>query len=173
MRKKRNSDMRAFDRLIGSWKLTGDATGLNSFEWMDGRHFLLQHVDMKYGGRRIQGLEVIGHLHRIDEKPSIEIRSRFYSSNDGLTLDYVHELAGDTYTIWFGEKGSDNRFKGKFTSDGNVYSGAWSWPGGGYLVTCTRVGCGKIMKSSISGRFCGTIPYRTPPGPNLRSARSP
>jgi len=98
----------------------------------------LQHVNMKYGGRRIQGLEVIGRIHRIDEKPSKEIRSRFYSSNDGLTLDYVHEIAGDTYTIWFGEKGSNNRFVGEFTPDGNSYSGAWNWPGGGYSIKCAR-----------------------------------
>ena len=131
-------DLKAFDILAGSWKLTGDATGRTRFEWMKGRYFLLQHVDIKYGRRKIQGLEVIGHLQGLDGKPSKEIKSRFYSSNDGLTLDYVHEIAGDTYTIWFGERGSNNRFKGRFSSDGDSYSGGWKWPGGGYDVTCTR-----------------------------------
>jgi hypothetical protein len=139
MRFKPNSDLKSFDRLVGSWKLTGDATGRNRFDWMKGGHLLLQRVDMRYGGRRIQGLEVIGHLQRVGEEPSKEIRSRFYSSNDGLTLDYVHELVGDTYTIWFGEKGSNNRFVGRFTHDGDCYSGAWKWPGGGYHVTCNRI----------------------------------
>lgn len=134
------TSLKSLERLVGTWKLTGDATGRTWFEWMKGGRFLLQEVDMRHAGRRIQGLEVIGHLQRIGEKPTKDIRSRFYSANDGLTLDYVHELTGDRYTIWFGERGSNSRFVGRFTPDGSCYSGAWRWPGGGYSVTCTRMG---------------------------------
>jgi hypothetical protein len=58
---------------------------------------------------------------------------------DGLTLDYVYELVGDTLTIWFGDRGSKNRFKAKFGPDGKTYSGEWKWPGGGYKATARRV----------------------------------
>jgi len=73
------------------------------------------------------------------EEPSPEIKTRFYSFLDGLTLDYVYELDGNDLTIWFGEKGSSNFYKGKFSADGNAMTGAWQWPGGGYSVTGTRV----------------------------------
>jgi hypothetical protein len=138
-----NSDLRSLDKLVGTWKLSGDVEGQIKFEWAEGGFFLIQHVDLKspsqYGGRRILGTEVIGHLQRVNEEPTSDIKSRFYSYLDGLTLDYTYELVGDTFTIWFGDRGSDNLFKGKFSRDGCAYSGAWKWPGGGYRMTATRV----------------------------------
>lgn len=107
---------------------------------MKGGHFLLQHVDLEYGGRKIRGLEVIGHEYPLEGRPSKEIESRFYDASTGLTLDYVYELAGDVLKIWFGPRGSNNRYLGKFSPDGNSFSGAWKWPGGGYKATMTRVG---------------------------------
>jgi len=87
----------------------------------------------------VKGIEIIGHQQRMGGKPSREIKSRFYEYMSGLTLDYVYELKGDSLTIWFGDKRSNNRFKGKFGSDGRSYSGEWKWPGGGYKMTATRV----------------------------------
>ena len=135
---KPNPDLKSLDKLVGTWSISGEAHGQIRFEWMEGGFFLIQHVDLEYGGRRIKGMEVIGHLRRLGEESSKEIRSRFYSSNDGLTLDYVYQLVGDTLEIWFGEKGSDNWFAGKFSPDGNSLSGKWKWPGGGYSVTGTK-----------------------------------
>jgi hypothetical protein len=134
------SDLKALDKLVGTWKVSGDPQGQVRFEWMEGGYFLVQHVELEYGGRQIKGTEIIGHLRRIDEAPSSEIWSRFYSTTDGLTLDYVYQLAGDALTIWYGEKDSPNHFTGKFSEDGNSYSGEWEWPGGGYKATATRVG---------------------------------
>jgi hypothetical protein len=134
-----NPDLKSLDRLVGTWKVSGEAQGQIRFEWMEGGFFLVQHLDLEYGGRKLKGIEVIGHLQRLGEEPSKEIWSRVYSFPDGLTLDYVYELADDTITIWFGHKGSDNRMKGTFSPDGNSFSGAWEWPGGGYQITGTRV----------------------------------
>ena len=58
---------------------------------------------------------------------------------DGFTLDYVYELDGNALTIWFMKKNSDNRYRGTFTADGTSYTGAWSWPGGGYNVAASRI----------------------------------
>ncbi|HZT77565.1 MAG TPA: hypothetical protein VFA27_13010 [Vicinamibacterales bacterium] len=127
------------DKLVGTWRLTGGAEGTVRFEWLEGRHFLIQHVDLTVRGRQIKGIEVLGHLHRVNEPPSDEIWTRFYSFLDGLTLDYVYELDGNALTIWFMKKNSDNRFRGAFTADGTSYSGAWSWPGGGYKVAASRI----------------------------------
>src|SRR5205085_8043911 len=100
---------------------------------------LIQHVDLRVLGRQIKGIELLGHLHRVNESQSEEIWTRFYSFFDGLTLDYVYELDGDALTIWFMKKNSDNRYRGTFTADGKSFTGAWSWPGGGYDVVGTRI----------------------------------
>ncbi len=134
-----DSGVQSLDRLVGVWNISGEAQGRVRYERMEGGFFLIQYVDIEYGGRRITGIEVIGRQHGMGEKPSPEIKSRFYKFDDGLTLDYVYELVEDELTVWFGPKGSDNRFKGKFSPDGNHLSGGWKWPGGGYKVTWTRV----------------------------------
>ncbi|MBV8474164.1 MAG: hypothetical protein JO107_07425 [Hyphomicrobiales bacterium] len=125
--------------LVGSWKLTGEAAGLIRYEWADGGLFLLQHVNLTAFGRAIKGIEIIGNLRRAGEEPTPDIWSRFYSFYDGLTLDYVYELDGREFTIWFMRKGSDNRFIGVLGDDGRSYKGAWAWPGGGYEVTGQKV----------------------------------
>jgi len=132
-------DLDSFERLLGTWKISGGAQGQIRFERMEGGFFLLQHVELEYGGRKIKGMEVIGHLQFPGEKPTSEIRSRFYSFLDGLTLDYVYELEGSRLQIWFGPKGSDNYFLGHFSETGNSFHGAWKWPAGGYEVTANRV----------------------------------
>lgn len=76
-----------FSRLVGTWQISGEAEGRTTFEWADGRRFLLQYVDIAYGGRQIKGLEVIGYLHPLGAKPTTDVCSRFYSFLDGLTLD--------------------------------------------------------------------------------------
>jgi hypothetical protein len=128
------------EMLVGTWKLSGDAEGQIRFEWMEGGMFLVQHVDLAVFGRRHKGIEILGHLHRVNEEPSAEIWTRFYSFFDGLTLDYVYELRDDTLTIWFGRKNSDNRYTGRFSKDRRSFEGAWQWPGGGYEVKGTKIG---------------------------------
>lgn len=129
--------MRALDRLVGTWDVTGGAQGTVTYEWMDGGHFLLQHVALGSGDDANTGLEVIGHLHPLMGEPSEHVHSRFYGS-DGATLDYVYELDGDDLTIWGDEIGSPAAFRGSFEADGDVLRGGWTWPGGGYECVSTR-----------------------------------
>lgn len=103
---KPSPDLKSLDRLVGTWKVSGEAQGQIRYEWMEGGFFLVQYFDFEHGGRKIKGIEIIGLLQRLGEEPSKEIRTRVYSLLDGLTLDYVYELVGDTLTIWGGEKGS-------------------------------------------------------------------
>lgn len=132
-----DEDMRTLDRLVGSWRVTGEAEGEVRYEWTEAGFFLLQHLDLVRDGHPIRGLEVIGHRHGFGEALSTDIRSRVYSFLDGLTLDYVYELAGDTLTIWGGERGSPSYYRG--TISGDAMAGAWHWPGGGYAISATRV----------------------------------
>ncbi len=134
-----SSALRALDRLVGTWQVTGDAEGTSRYEWMEGGHFLVQHFDLVHGGRAIRGFEVIGHFKGLDGETSEDIITRVYSALDGITLDYVYELDDDTLTIWGGHKGSESFFTGHFAADGRYYSGAWQWPGGGYSTTSTKI----------------------------------
>lgn len=129
--------MRALDRLVGTWQLSGDTTGKATYEWMEGGFFLLQHLDMTVFGHRVQALEVIGHRRPFGQEPSADIHSQVYDT-EGNTLDYVYELEGDTLTIWGGQKGSTSYFKGKFI-DADTNEGEWFYPGGGYKSTMKRV----------------------------------
>lgn len=130
--------MEELDRFVGTWKLSGEAEGTVRFEWMEGRFFLIQHVDLQQNGQTVKGVEIIGKLRPFGGETSEEIHSRFYDSM-GNTLDYVYELDGDEITIWGGGKGSPAYYKGKFSPDGNSMAGAWVWPGGGYETRGVRI----------------------------------
>ena len=135
-----NPDLKTLDRLVGTWKQTGGVEGTITYEWMEGDFFLAQHVDLEQYGQKIKGIEIIGHLQAFGEEPSKDIKSRFYSMLDGMTLDYVYELNGDTLMIWAGERGSPAYYEGKFSKDGNTLTGEWVYPGGGgYKSVSTRV----------------------------------
>ena len=137
---KPNPDLKSLERLIGTWKQSGEVEGEITYEWAEGSFFLIQHVDLTQYGNKIKGIEIIGHEAIFGAEPSTEIKSRFYSFLDGMTLDYVYEMEGDTLTIWGGEKGSPAYYKGTFSKDGNTLTGGWVYPGGGgYQAVSTRV----------------------------------
>ncbi|GAB3746697.1 hypothetical protein [Microlunatus parietis] len=130
--------VRALDRLVGSWTVTGGAEGTVRYEWGPGGFFLLQHIELIQYGQPVSGFEVIGQLRPFGEPSSTDVHSRFYDSL-GNTFDYVYELDGDTLTIWAGAKGSPAYFRGTFDADGTTMDGAWVYPGGGgYDSTMTR-----------------------------------
>ncbi len=132
--------VRSLDRLVGTWRISGEAEGQVSYEWLEGGFFLVQHVDLHQAGQHSKGIEVIGRERPFGAaEPGQDIRSRYYD-NHGNTFDYVYELEGQTLTIWGGERGSPAYFKGAFSDDGDTLTGAWTYPGGGgYSSTATRV----------------------------------
>jgi hypothetical protein len=134
-----DTELCRLDRLVGTWEISGEATGRVTFAWLDGGHFLQQDVDIVQAGEHVTGIEIIGRDRPFGaETPSAEIRSRFYG-NHGESLDYVYEMDGDTLTIWGGQKGSPARFRGRFSADGTTLTGRWVWPGGGYVATMSRI----------------------------------
>jgi hypothetical protein len=136
-----NPDLRALDALVGRWQLSGDTQGTVTYEWMEGGYFLIQKVNLRDAeGRTTTGIEIIGHERPFMSQPSAEIKSRYYGGSSGETLDYVYEVDGDTLTIWFGEAGSEAYYKGTFSSDRQVLTGAWHYPGGGgYQSIATKL----------------------------------
>jgi len=137
---KPNPDLKSLGRLVGKWKQSGGIAGEITYEWVEGGFFLLQRVELEHDGHKIKGFEIIGHPQAFGEEPSKDIQSRFYSYLDGMTLDYVYEMEGDTLIIWGGEKGSPAYYRGQFSQDGNTLIGGWVYPGGGgYEASSTRV----------------------------------
>ncbi|MEZ4642398.1 MAG: hypothetical protein R3E31_06615 [Chloroflexota bacterium] len=129
--------LQALDRLVGTWELSGDTTGIVTYRWMEGGFFLVQDIDIHLFGNHVKAVEYIGHLHPFGQEPSDDVYSRVYDTQ-GNTLDYVYELEGDVLTIWGGEKGSPAYFKGEFIDD-DMNEGAWFFPGGGgYTTTMKR-----------------------------------
>jgi hypothetical protein len=139
-----NPDLQKLDRLVGTWAISdpsgkGEISGQVSYERVEGGFFLLQRFDLLHGEHRNKGVEYIGHFQLFGEEPSEEIKTRVFSFLDGMVLDYVYELEGDTLIIWAGAKGSPAYFKGQFSADGNTLTGAWVYPGGGYESRMSRV----------------------------------
>ncbi|CAM5589458.1 hypothetical protein AB0H45_08210 [Streptomyces atroolivaceus] len=134
-----SAELKALDRLVGTWAVTGGAEGTVRYEWMPGRFFLSQHVELTQFGEPVNGLELIGNLRPFGEPAGADVVSRYYDSN-GNTFDYVYELNGDKLTIWAGAKGSPAYYAGTFSSDGATMTGDWVYPGGGgYTSTMTRI----------------------------------
>lgn len=132
-------DLNSLNRLVGTWQVSGDAIGTTKYEWTEGGFFLKQHFDLVHDGRAIQGIELIGHLHPFDGEPSTDIHTRVYSFTDGMTLDYVYEVAANTLTIWGGMRDSPMYYQGSFSKDGKTVTGGWQWPGGGYTANMTKL----------------------------------
>jgi len=135
-----NSGLRPLDKLVGTWKVSGEARGQLTYEWMDGGFFLIAHGDTEQGGQRTKHTEIIGYDHEAGAAPADVLTSRLYT-NRGDTLSYTHEVDEQGMTSWFGAKGSPAVFRARW-SDENTLNGAWEWPGGGYKLTMTRVADG-------------------------------
>jgi hypothetical protein len=100
------ADLKALgDRLVGTWKVSGEAEGETSWEWMDGGFFLIQRGWTRREGVEQTYIQIIGHDRMPGSEPADAISGPLYT-NHGDTLAYVCESEGDTMTIWMGEKGS-------------------------------------------------------------------
>ena len=135
-----NPDLKNFEKLIGTWKVSGELQGTNTFEWAEGGFFLIQHFDFEKDGHPIKGIEIIGHEKNFFGEESAEIKTRVYSFTDGMTLDYVYEMDDEgILTIWMEKKNSDGYMKGVFSEDGKMMNIEWTFPGGGYTATAVKV----------------------------------
>jgi hypothetical protein len=133
----RNPGLAALDKLVGTWKVSGETEGQLSYEWMDGGFFLIARGDTAQGGKRTKHVEIIGYDRPAGAAPAEVLTSRLYTDT-GDTLSYTHEVDDKGVTSWLGEKGSPAVFRARWIDD-NTLTGAWEWPGGGYKLTLTRI----------------------------------
>ncbi len=134
----RNPGLKSLDKLVGTWKASGETTGELSYEWMEGGFFLIARGDTEQNGQRTKHVEIIGYDHEAGAEPADTLTSRLYT-NRGDSLSYTHEIDDKGMTSWFGPKGSPAFFKARWIDD-DTLTGAWEWPGGGYKLTLSRAG---------------------------------
>lgn len=133
-----SDELKELDRLVGTWEVSGGATGTTTYEWMEGGYFLIQRGVLEQQGHQVRFVEMIGREHKFGEEPGTDLQSRVYDA-EGNTLDYVYGIEGDVLTIWGGFKGSPAYFRGTFSPDGDRLAGDWVYPGGGgYQATMVR-----------------------------------
>src|SRR4029450_8181816 len=86
------ADLKALgDRLVGSWKVSGEAEGESSWEWMEGGFFLIHRGWSRREGGEQKSPQIIGYDRMPGSQPADAISGRLYTSN-GDTLAYVCEL---------------------------------------------------------------------------------
>lgn len=117
-----DAKLEALDKLVGVWEVSdpsGDDAieGQLVFEWMVGRRFLIQQVNL----HGMQGIEVIGY-----DEASDSLRSHYFDSS-GQMITYRYELDDDRITVALDVKGRRGQFTGTFADDGNSFSGRWAW----------------------------------------------
>lgn len=133
--------LRALEVMVGTWDLKGrdfttndEISGQSTFEWMEGGFFLVHRFNLSYAGRKFTGIEYIGY-----DAKSRHLKTHVFSTQDPNPLEYTWEVDEYTFTNWFGNVGSSNRYKGRFSEDRDTLIGQWEWPGGGYEATMTRI----------------------------------
>lgn len=113
------------DYFEGTWHTTGQVLageddgrlieGLDTYEWLPGRHFLMHTVDALVGEKREHTVEMIGY----DPEAKTVIGRTFGS--DGNYGQMSFDLRGDEILI----NGPELRFNGRFNDEFNKISGIW------------------------------------------------
>jgi hypothetical protein len=94
--------------------------GRATFEWLSGGFFLQQRIELNFLGMELRSLELIRYDPETQTFPS-----SVYSNMSPVPLPYKWDVQGDTLTISVNYGPIDATFKGKFSKDGNSFSGGW------------------------------------------------
>jgi hypothetical protein len=116
------------DRFIGRWKLTGrlvgsaedTISGESTYRWLPGGFFMEQRIALDFMGMQIDSQELVGYDAATKTYPST-----VYSNLSPQPLPYVWTVDGDEVTISVSYGPLDATFTGRFSPDGNTFSGGW------------------------------------------------
>ena len=120
--------LQRLEKFVGTWDMKGrtldskenNVFGQATFEWLPGRFFLQQRIDLNFIGLNIQSLELIGY-----DPQTQAFSSYVYSNLSPVPLPYKWDIQDDTLTISVAYGPLDATFKGKFNKDGESFSGGW------------------------------------------------
>jgi hypothetical protein len=121
----RPASLDALDVLVGEWttelRFPGDppvtGQGRTTFEWLEGRFFLIQRVSTGQP-------DGPGAITVIGAGPSGTFRQNFFD-NRGVQRVYQMSLNGGAWRLWRESPGFWQRFLGTLSPDGQVITGAW------------------------------------------------
>jgi hypothetical protein len=121
------------DVLIGRWSVEAvfdadffgpgtsavtDRGGLTTFEWLEGRFFLMQRFVNEHPAAP-SGITIIGA--RSDREAFVQ---RYYDSR-GVVRDYQMTLDDGVWRLWREAPGFWQRYRGVISDDGRKITGAW------------------------------------------------
>ncbi len=124
--------LKRLNRLVGSWSMKGrplgsnedSITGTTTFKWLHGTKgtsfFLQQDMKMDYAGTTIKSREIIGYNPRTKT-----FSSYVYSNMAPDPWPYKWDVKGGKLTISIKSGRMNATFHGKFSRDGNSFSGGW------------------------------------------------
>ncbi len=118
--------MARFDIFIGTWNTTGDVlatedapantlSATDVYQWLPGRHFLMHHVDARFGKTASRSMEVLGY-----DPERKRYSSRSYD-DQGACETFDVQLQRGRYQI----VGQTTRFDGRFDAKQNRLTGLW------------------------------------------------
>ena len=150
---KPDAALRRLDRLVGKWKMKGHAVGsteeniiaTTTFKWIHAdvrkSFFLQQDMDMDYAGTRIISRELIGYSPKKKAFASL-----VFSNMAAEPWPYRWDVRGNKITISIKHGPMNAKYVGKFSADGNSFSGGWRPNRGAnktinapYDITATRM----------------------------------
>jgi hypothetical protein len=120
--------LQRFEKFIGTWDMKGrtlnsaedNVVGQATFEWLPGGFFLQQRIELNFIGMDLHSVELIRYDPETQSFPSL-----VYSNMSPMPLPYKWNVQDDTLTISVAYGPMDATFKGKFSKDGNRFSGGW------------------------------------------------
>ena len=129
----RAAELDALEAFVGQWKTTGQqiegtvgpAAGIDvaeSYEWLDGKYFLIHHFKGDLGGNDAACIEIIGY----DAEKGVYVIDTYY--NNGVTKNWQMTADGDTWTITGDWPIKDQKMKVRCTikfSDDKTMTGDW------------------------------------------------
>ncbi|UUZ61004.1 DUF1579 domain-containing protein [Nocardioides sp. B-3] len=122
--------LRQLERFVGTWTMAGRLEGREedtihgrtTYEWLPGGFFLKQHMTMDFAGYvEIDSTEIVRYDPETGTFPS-----QVFSNISPEPLPYSWQLDGDQLRISVSYGPLDATFEGRFSDDGDSFSGARS-----------------------------------------------
>jgi hypothetical protein len=110
---------------VGTWKIEGEThastapavkvTGMDTYEWLAGKFFLVHRADRQIGNEQLNTLEFIGY------NPSNQTYTCHSFNSRGNSDLFQANFRDPIWTI----EGKSSRFTGMFATSGHTLTGKW------------------------------------------------
>jgi hypothetical protein len=127
---KRNPALERLGIFVGEWEIEISSMSFNpdpsaiehgraSFDWLEGRAFLIQHSEISTSADFPRSISVIGPDHEV------ETYGMLYCDSRGVSRIYKMTYSGGIWTLWRDFPGFSQRFQGTFSEDQDIITARW------------------------------------------------